>query len=116
VKQPTTAIERLKVAQTACKALKLSMPCLLDDMKNSVGDKYSGWPDRLFVVGHDGKIAYSGGRGPRGFDPSAWEQGIKKAIKKAPRPPATPQAKADAKAGDKAGDKADTKSDGDTKK
>jgi len=58
----------------------------LDGMDNKVNTAYSGWPDRLFVVGHDGKIAYSGARGPRGFDPKGWEAGIKKAVKAAPKP------------------------------
>ena len=28
---------------------------------------YAAWPDRLYVVGVDGKIAYQGGPGPGGF-------------------------------------------------
>jgi hypothetical protein len=29
---------------------------------------YSSWPDRLYVVDQDGKVAYKGGPGPQGFD------------------------------------------------
>lgn len=86
VNQPKTETERIQVAQTACKALKLSMPCLIDDMLNSTDQAWSGWPDRLFVVAHDGLVAYRGEPGPRGFDAKAWEVAIKIAIEKAPAP------------------------------
>ena len=86
VDQPKSEIERLKVAKTACQALKLSMPCLIDNMLNTTDKVWSGWPDRLFVVGHDGLVAYRGEPGPRGFDPKAWEAAIKTAVEKAPAP------------------------------
>lgn len=106
VDQPTSEVERLKVAQTACKALKLSMPCLIDNMLNTTDRQWSGWPDRLFVVGHDGLIAYRGEPGPRGFDPKAWEAAIKTAIEKAPPPPKDEPTKDDA-ADDATKDEAD---------
>jgi len=37
-------------------------------MEDSVAEAYAAWPDRLFIIGADAKIAYSGARGPRGFD------------------------------------------------
>ena len=30
---------------------------------------YGGWPDRLYLVGRDGRIAFQGGVGPDGFKP-----------------------------------------------
>ena len=53
---------------------------LIDDMKNSADSLYSGWPDRLFLVDTQGKIAFRGDRGPRGFIPSELESAIKKAV------------------------------------
>ncbi len=88
-KQPTTELERIGVAKSCVANLKLTLPCLLDGMDNKVGEAYAGWPDRLFVVGHDGTIAFAGGRGPRGFDAKAWEVGIKAAIKQTPKPATT---------------------------
>jgi hypothetical protein len=32
-----------------------------------VEQAYAAWPDRIYVVGTDGRIAYKGGPGPRGF-------------------------------------------------
>ena len=38
--------------------------------------------DRLFVIGKDGKIAYSGGPGPSGFLPHEMEAALKKELEK----------------------------------
>jgi type I thyroxine 5'-deiodinase len=54
------------------------MPVLVDREDNKVNAAYSGWPDRLFVVGVDGKIAYKGGPGPGGFRPREVEEWLKK--------------------------------------
>ena len=45
-------------------------------MENSVNKAYSAQPDRLYLVGKDGTIAYAGEKGPRGFDPDGWEEAI----------------------------------------
>ncbi len=63
-----TLEERTNVAKSAAEALGLKIPILVDDMDNTIEKAYSGWPDRLFIVDADGKVAYSGGRGPWGFD------------------------------------------------
>lgn len=51
------------------------MPCVVDDMNDSAERAYAAWPERLYVVGTDGRIAYAGRMGPFGFDPDelgAW--------------------------------------------
>jgi type I thyroxine 5'-deiodinase len=68
--QPKTFDERRNVAQTCAAELALSMPCVVDDMENSVDTAYAGWPERLYVVDTHGRIAYAGLRGPFGFDPA----------------------------------------------
>ena len=50
------------------------MPVYVDDMKNNAANAYNAMPDRLFIVGTDGKIAYRGDRGPRGFKPDELEK------------------------------------------
>ena len=67
IKEHTTLKERKKVAQGCAEALELKIPLLVDDMKNTVANAYGAWPDRLFILGKDGKVAYSGGKGPWGF-------------------------------------------------
>lgn len=48
--------------------LKLGMETLVDDMQDTAAHAFNALPDRLFVIGADGRIAYRGERGPRGFD------------------------------------------------
>jgi hypothetical protein len=77
VKQPTNLKERAKVAETCVASLKVDFPCALDDMKGSAQKAYSAWPDRIYVVDINGKIAMKGGPGPQGFDPEAAEKSVK---------------------------------------
>lgn len=69
LKEPKSHEERQSVAQKGCTQLKLSMPTVIDDMDNSVDEKYAAWPERMFIVGPDGKVAYAGKQGPFGFKP-----------------------------------------------
>lgn len=34
---------------------------------------YAGWPDRLYVIDREGRVAYKSGPGPFGFKPAAVE-------------------------------------------
>jgi hypothetical protein len=73
--QPVAFSERYEVAEACSESLMLSMPCVVDDMDNSVDEAYAGWPERLYVVDVDGTIAFAGRRGPFGFEPDevrAW--------------------------------------------
>jgi hypothetical protein len=54
----------------------MTMPLLIDDINDRVGHAYSGMPDRLYVVGRDGRVVYKGGRGPFGFNASEMEQAL----------------------------------------
>ncbi|MCI0339877.1 MAG: hypothetical protein L0216_01790 [Planctomycetales bacterium] len=94
VTDPKTEQERQAVASDCVKSLKLTLPCLLDNVENTTDKAYGGWPDRLYVIGHDGKVAYKGDPGPRGFTPPAWQEAIQKAVAAAPPPPPpAPEAK-----------------------
>lgn len=85
VEDPITDEERTAVASTCVKELKLDMiPAVIDRMDDRVNKAYQGHPDRLFLVGRDGKMAYSGGRGPRGFKTEELEAAIKKELKAKP--------------------------------
>lgn len=81
-KQPKDYEERVKVAGECMKDLKLEIPCLVDDMKNTAQKAYAGWPDRLYVIAKDGTIAFKGEPGPRGFKPDEAEAALKKELEK----------------------------------
>ena len=74
--QPTTLTERSAVAQSCSLDLKLSIPTLIDDMENSTDRKYYALPDRLYLIGRDGRVAYRGGPGPFGFVAAELEHAI----------------------------------------
>ncbi len=81
-KQPKTEEGRNKVASDCVKSLKLSIPTLIDNMDDSTEENYAGWPDRIYIIGKDGKVAYKGDKGPRGFRPQDAETVLKKIIGK----------------------------------
>ena len=81
IQDPSTFFERTQVAATCMSDLDVNLPCLVDDIDNTTARAYKGWPDRLFVVGKDGRIAYTGGPGPHGFLPSEMEAALKVALK-----------------------------------
>jgi lipoprotein NlpI len=91
IKQTTTLAERSEVAQQCVASLKLSIPAVVDREDNKVNAAYAGWPDRLYVVGVDGKIAFKGGPGPRGFKPEEVEAWLKKNLKAAPEKKPIPE-------------------------
>lgn len=77
VEDPSTWEERAGVAKVCMAKLELEgIPSLIDDIDDSVNDAYEAWPDRLYLVGRDGKLAYRGGEGPRGFKPDELEEAI----------------------------------------
>jgi thiol-disulfide isomerase/thioredoxin len=80
VSQPRTLTERQGVAKTCADRLKMSIPLLVDDLEDTVGNAYSGMPARLYVIDGNGRIAYKSGRGPFGFKAGEMEQSLQMAI------------------------------------
>lgn len=77
VEDPINNAERQAVAQTCMDKLALDpIPAVIDRIDDKVNQAYQGHPDRLFLVGKDGNIAFSGGRGPFGFKPDELEEAI----------------------------------------
>lgn len=74
--QAKTFEDRVDAAAQCCGALHMSMPLLIDDIDDRVGEAYSGFPDRLYVIDANGKVAFKSGRGPFGFIPREMEQAL----------------------------------------
>jgi hypothetical protein len=73
-----TGDHRAQVRQ-AMASLKLTLPCLLDTRYDETEKQFSGWPQRLVIVGIDGRIALDAGRGlPGGWDLAEVEAWLKK--------------------------------------
>ena len=76
IEDPIDSGERSLVASQCVADLNLPMPALLDGMDDAVSKAYMGHPDRLFLVGRDGKIAYCGGHGPFFFSTDGLDAAI----------------------------------------
>ena len=66
--QPETADERADIAAVCMMRYNFSFPMMLDGMDNDAEQKYQSWPDRMYLIGADGKVAYQGGMGPFYFN------------------------------------------------
>ena len=53
--------------------LDIKLPCLVDDLDDAASEAYDAWPDRIFIVDEQGKIAVRAERGPWGFKPGVDE-------------------------------------------
>ena len=67
---PVSLDERAAAADACAARLETRIPILLDDVDDAVASAYGGWPDRLYLIGRDGTVAFQGGRGPDGFQPA----------------------------------------------
>ena len=77
VEQPRTDEERNEVANMCIVNLDLGdLPTLLDGVDDKTSRAYVAHPDRLYLVGRDGRIAFAGAKGPRGFKPEELEEAI----------------------------------------
>jgi hypothetical protein len=61
--------DRCTTAQMLLSDKRLTIPCVIDGMDNAVNEAYRAWPDRIFVVRTDGRLAVAADQGPRGFKP-----------------------------------------------
>jgi peroxiredoxin len=51
--------QKREYAQMCSRKLHLDFPAVVDGMDGAVETSYQAWPSRLFVIGKDGRIAYS---------------------------------------------------------
>ena len=73
---PKTIEERRKVAGMCEVSMGYGIRTYVDEMDDAVMTAYAAWPERLYLIGEDGRVVYAGGRGPWGFKPV----GLKEAI------------------------------------
>lgn len=74
--QPQSPDEREHVAACCSLDLDLKIATLVDDMDNSTDLAYAALPDRLYLIGADGRVVYKSGPGPFGFQPDGLEAAI----------------------------------------
>lgn len=67
IADPHDLDERAGVASTCVTKLGMKIPAVVDGMDNAVDRAYEAWPDRLYVVDREGRVAFKSGPGPLGF-------------------------------------------------
>jgi hypothetical protein len=77
---PTTEAERLRAVESCALRLPVRMPVVIDGIEDGVAAAYGAWPDRLYLVDREGRIAFQGGMGPFGFLPEELEAAIEEEL------------------------------------
>ena len=76
IADPQSVEERSGVANACVVKSSIRIPMLIDELDSAVASAYGGWPDRLYLIGRDGRIAFEGEEGPFGFIPDQLERAI----------------------------------------
>jgi len=64
---PKTEEERAFIAGACVRKLGIEFPAVLDEFGNSTEKIYTGWPDRIYLIDSQGRVAYKSKPGPFGF-------------------------------------------------
>jgi len=66
---PKDEEERGFVAGACVRKLGIKFPAVLDGFSNATERAYTGWPDRMYLIDSQGKVAFKSKPGPFGFKP-----------------------------------------------
>jgi Iodothyronine deiodinase len=80
---PTDLASRTEIAGVCVVRLGIKLPAVVDRFDDSTERAYSGWPDRLYLIDRDGRIAYKSRPGPFGFEPAELEQALQSLLPRA---------------------------------
>jgi type I thyroxine 5'-deiodinase len=73
---PTDATAREDLANVCVVKLGIEFPAIVDNFDDATDTAYSGWPDRLYVIDREGRVAYKSKPGPFGFKPDELERAL----------------------------------------
>ncbi len=77
---PKAYEERAELASTCAAKLGIEFPALVDTIENTTEEAYTGWPDRLYLIDREGRVAHKSAAGPFGFKPDELEAAIKRVV------------------------------------
>jgi type I thyroxine 5'-deiodinase len=66
---PRNEDERAYVAGACVRKLGIKFPAVLDEFDNTTEKAYTGWPDRIYLIDANGRVAFKSKPGPFGFKP-----------------------------------------------
>lgn len=75
-RNPTTLDERAALADLCVTRLSIELPAVVDDIDDSTDTAYSGWPERLYLIDRDGRVAYKSRPGPFRYKPADLEAAL----------------------------------------
>jgi hypothetical protein len=87
IADPQYANQRRTIASVCVRDLGLEMPAVVDGMDNAVERAYTAWPDRLYVIDRDGRVAFKSAAGPYGFHPGDAEGALRGLLRKSCQTP-----------------------------
>ena len=83
---PQSIEERTSTASACVRNLGIRIPAVLDGIDNGTEHAYTGWPDRMYVIGKGGRIVFKTAPGPFGFSTRDLEKALQKITAVANRP------------------------------
>ncbi len=84
---PTDLTQRTSIATSCVVDLGIEFPALVDPIDNRTELAYTAWPERIYLVGVDGRIILKTEPGPYGFEPDDLEAGLEKLFPDLPELP-----------------------------
>ena len=70
--------ERSATASACVRNLGIRIPSILDGIDNRTERAYTGWPDRLYLIGTDGRVKFKTDPGPYGFSTQGLESALQR--------------------------------------
>ncbi len=77
---PKNEEERAFVAGACVRKLGIEFPAVLDEFNNATEQAYTGWPDRLYLIDAQGRVAYKSKPGPFGFKPDELKAALERIV------------------------------------
>ena len=69
--------QKVEYGSLCVRKLGINFPAVVDGLDFKVEENYTAWPDRLYLVGKDGRISYKSEPGPMGFRSPELEAAIR---------------------------------------
>lgn len=79
-KQPKTDDERKAAARILVDRLHYRIPVALDPLDGRAEKAFAAWPERIYIIGRDGRVIFKGDMGPFGFKPELAEGSLAKVV------------------------------------
>ena len=80
---PADYEQRTMVAGTCVRKLGIRFPAVIDGFDNSAEQAYTGWPDRIYLIDSNRRVAYKSKPGPFGFKADELKSALARIVPKA---------------------------------